>query len=158
MHFNNNDNVIPRGTLGHDKLFKIRPFLDSLQERLNKIPIEEHVAADEQIISTKARSTIKQYNPKKPHKWGFKVIVLCGISGFNYSFDIFAGAQSNVVPVDAPDLGKSSNVVLNLLHRVPKHVNHKIFFDNWFASIPLAVYLTKTKSNSRLQKAIGKGV
>ncbi|CAH1991171.1 unnamed protein product [Acanthoscelides obtectus] len=143
IHFNNNDNFIPRGTPGHDKLFKIRPFLDSLQERLNKIPVEENVAVDEQIIPTKARSTIKQYNPKKPHKWGYKVFVLSGISGFSYSFDIFAGSQSNVVPVDVPDLGTSSNVVLKLAQRVPKHMNHKIFFDNWFTSVPLVVYLSK---------------
>nr|CAH7726963.1 unnamed protein product [Callosobruchus chinensis] len=143
IHFNNNDNFIPSGTPGHDKLFKIRPLLDRLQEKLNEIPVEEHIAVDEQIIPTKARSTIKQYNPKKPHKWGFKVFVLSGISGFSYSFDIFAGSQSNIVPVDAPDLGTSSNVVVKLIQRVPKHINHKFFFDNWFTGVPLMVYLAK---------------
>ncbi|XP_050305075.1 piggyBac transposable element-derived protein 3-like [Anthonomus grandis grandis] len=143
IHFNNNDNFIPRGKPGHDKLFKIRPLLERLQERLNIIPVEEHIAVDELIIPTKARSTIKQYNPKKPHKWGFKVFVLSGISGFSYSFDIFAGSQSNIVPADAPDLGTSSNVVVKFVERVPKHENHKIFFDNWFTSVPLMVYLTK---------------
>nr|CAI5868465.1 unnamed protein product [Callosobruchus analis] len=50
-----------RGTPGHAKLFKIRLLLDRLQEKLNEIPVEEHVARDEQFIPTKARPTIQQY-------------------------------------------------------------------------------------------------
>ena len=45
---------------------------------------------------------------------------------------------SNVYPSDAPDLGVSSNVAT-----VPKHMNHKVFFDNWFNSVQLQVYLFK---------------
>lgn len=47
------------------------------------------MAVDEQIIPTKARSSLKQYNPKKPHKWGYKVFVLSG--GFSYNFDFYSG-------------------------------------------------------------------
>lgn len=141
LHFNNNDNFIPRGKDGHDTLFKIAPLLKSIQERLSLIPVEENIAVDEQIIPTKSRSTIRQYNPKKPHKWGYKIFVLSGISGFSYNFYVFAGSQSNSVPEGAPDLGISSNVVVKLAQILPKHVNHKIFFDNWFTSVPLIVYL-----------------
>lgn len=49
------------------------------------------MAVDEQIIPTKARSSLKQYNPKKPHKWGYKVFVLSGVSGFSYNFDFYSG-------------------------------------------------------------------
>ena len=35
---------------------------------------------------------MKQYNPKKPHKWGFKVFVLSVILGFSYKFKIFSGS------------------------------------------------------------------
>lgn len=143
IHFNNNENFVPRGTKGHDELFKISPLLKNIQRRLSLIPIEENVAVDEQIIPTKSRSTIKQYNPNKPHKWGYKVLVLSGISGFSYNFYVYAGSQSNTVPIGAPDLGTSSNAVVKLAEVIPKHVNHKIFFDNWFTSVPLMVYLTK---------------
>lgn len=105
--------------------------LNRLRERLLLVPKEEFLAVDEQIIPTKARSSIKQYNPKKPHKWGFKDFVLSGVSGFSYDFEIFAG------------LGVSGNVVVRLTETVPRHVNHKIFFDNWFTSVPLEVFLQK---------------
>ncbi|PSN38182.1 hypothetical protein C0J52_15046 [Blattella germanica] len=143
IHFCDNSNSVPASSPNHDKLFKIRPLLDKLRERLLLVPKEEFLAVDEQIIPTKCRSSLKQYNPKKPHKWGFKAFVLSGVSGFSYDYEIFAGAQSNTIIPGAPDLGASSNVVVRLTQTVPRHVNHKIFFDNWFTSVPLEVYLHK---------------
>nr|CAH7744544.1 unnamed protein product [Callosobruchus chinensis] len=105
LHFNNNENIIERGQPGYDRLFKIRPFLDQIKSRLLEVPKEEFLAVDEQIVPTKARSDLKQYNPKKPHKWGYKNFVLSGISGFSYDFDLYAGSQSNSIPPRAPDLG-----------------------------------------------------
>lgn len=143
LHFADNNDAIAAGNPGHDKLFKIRPLLSKLRDQLLKVPKEEYLAIDEQIIPTKARSTIKQYNPQKPHKWGYKAFVLSGVSGFSYDYEIFAGSQSNIVPNDFPNLGVSSNVVLRLTQTVPRHINHKIFFDNWFNSVPLQIYLAQ---------------
>ena len=143
IHFNDNTTFVPAGDPGHDKLHKIRPLLERIRERLGRVPKEEFLAVDEQIIPTKCRSSIKQYNAKKPHKWGYKAFVLSCISGFSYDFEIFSGAQSNVVPSGTPDLGASSNVVVRLSQSVPRNVNHKIFFDNWLTSVPLQVYLKK---------------
>ncbi|CAG9577520.1 unnamed protein product [Danaus chrysippus] len=114
-----------------------------IRERLMLVPKEEFLAVDEQIIPTKCRHELKQYNPAKPHKWGYKNQVLSGVSGFSYDFDIFAGDQSNSYPSDAPDLGVSSNIVTRLTSTVPQHQNYKICFDNWFNSPNLQVYLYK---------------
>ncbi|CAG4946695.1 unnamed protein product [Parnassius apollo] len=135
--------IIPLGSPGHDKLFKVLPLLDGIRQQLLLVPKEEYLAVDEQIIPTKVRHDLKQYNPAKPHKWGYKNQVLSAVSGFSYDFDIFAGDQSNTRPVGAPDLGVSGNVVTRLTETVPRHVNHKIFFDNWFNSPKLQVHLTK---------------
>jgi hypothetical protein len=43
----------------------------------------------------------------------------------------------------APDLGMSSNVVIRLSETIPRNVNHKLFFDNWFCSVGLMRYLSK---------------
>ncbi len=72
LHFNDNSNVKPRGDPGHDKLFKVRPMIDSVLENCKKVPQEEKHSIDEQIIPTKCRSGFRQYLPKKPHKWELK--------------------------------------------------------------------------------------
>lgn len=143
LHFNNNENFIPRDKDGHDKLFKIRPILDMIRKCLMLVPKEEFLSVDEQIIPIKCRHELKQYNSAKPNKWGYKNHVLSGVSGFRYDFEIFAGKQSNSHPSDAPDLGVSLNVVTRLTSTVPRHQNYKICFDNWFNSLRLQVYLYK---------------
>ena len=53
---------------------------------------EEFQAVDEQIIPCKTKRTkIRQYNPKKSKKWGFKNLVWAGSSGMMYAFDIYCG-------------------------------------------------------------------
>lgn len=56
---------------------------------------------------------------------------------------MFSGAADNLALPGEPDLGASSNVVARLTHSVPDNVNHKIYFDNWFTSVPLQVHLAK---------------
>lgn len=143
LHFSDNTKFIKFGQPGYDKLFKIRPLLEHIRQRLLLVPKEEYLAVDEQMIPTKGRHELKQYNPAKPDKWGYKNQVLSGASGFSYDFDLFAGDQSNKIPEGAPDLGVSGNVVARLTETVPKHKNHKIFFDNWYNSPKLQVYLSK---------------
>ena len=70
-----------------DKLQKLCPVIDSINKRLRLVPIEECLAADEKIIPFKDKSSLKLYNPKKPHKWGYKVFVLSRVSGFSYKFE-----------------------------------------------------------------------
>lgn len=48
--------------------------------------MEECLSLDEQICPTKAKFFIKQYLPIKPHKWGYKLYVLCGVSGFAHDY------------------------------------------------------------------------
>ncbi|KAH8026442.1 hypothetical protein HPB51_020426 [Rhipicephalus microplus] len=48
----------------------------------------------------------------------------------------------NIRPVPGlPDLGVSSNVVLELSGSIPENKNYLLFFDNWFTSIELLVSL-----------------
>ena len=56
----------------NDKLTKIRPIIDAVRNEFIKLEPEEYHSIDEQIIPCKTKfSSIRQYNPKKPKKWGF---------------------------------------------------------------------------------------
>ena len=96
-----------------------------------------NICDDEQIIPYKGKSHLKQYNPSKPHKWGYKVYVLCVSQGIAYNFEMHVG---KIQPVSGmPDLGASSNIVLHLASIAPSNQNFKLYHDNWFTSTGLEI-------------------
>lgn len=127
LHFSQSNTFISRGQPGHNKLHKIRPLLNLLRARMTEVPREEELCVDEQIVPFKERNTINKYNPKKTHRWGYKVFMLSGVSGFCYDFEVFAGASGNVCEVDEPDLDASSNVVVQLARTIPRHMSRQLF-------------------------------
>ena len=130
-----------------DKLFKISPTLQKVREQCLKIPPEECHSVDEQIIMAKTKySGIRQYNAKKPVKWGFKNLVQAGASGFMYDFYLYAGkdGQKNDGP-EISKLQKCARVVARLCDYLPKHSNHKLFCDNWFITLDLLLYLKRIR-------------
>ena len=124
-----------------DKLFKIRPLLEAVRNECIKVDPEECHSVDEQIIPSKTKRTkIRQYNPKKPKKWGFKNLVRAGASGFMYDFYLYAGKENDDNP-DFQGLQKCAQVVAKLCKDLPRNVGHKVFFDNWFSTLELILYL-----------------
>ena len=83
---------------------------------------------------------MKQYLPNKPKKWGFKLLVLCDITGFAYKFEIYTGATEKFLEAE-PDLQPSANIVVRLVREVPRFQNYIIYFDNYYTTVPLLVYL-----------------
>ncbi|GBM85942.1 PiggyBac transposable element-derived protein 3 [Araneus ventricosus] len=144
LHFNDNTKEIPRGMNDHDRLFKVRPLIESIRKHFMQVTMEECLSIDEQICATQSRSILKQYMPKKPHKWGFKFFVSCGVSGFAYDFELYSGQENGAIrPPNEPDLGCASNVVVRLSRLIPQNQNHKLFFDNHFNSLPLLEFLSQ---------------
>ncbi|KAG4071994.1 hypothetical protein HA402_010931 [Bradysia odoriphaga] len=138
--------MLPKTDPNHDRLFKIRPLIAALIKRFRTIPMEKCLSVDEQICSTKARSYMKVYMAKKPHKWGFKIFILSGsLSGFCYYFEIFTGQENDASKrlLHEPDLGASANVVVRMTRPIPNDLNHRVFFDNYFSTLPLISELSK---------------
>lgn len=104
------------------------------------------MAVDEQICSIKARSSLKVYMPNKPHKWSYTFFVLSGALGFAYNLELYTGQENDSEnrKTTEPDLGASANVVVRLVRIIPA-MKHKLFFDNYYTTLPLLVYLKKKK-------------
>ena len=135
LHFNNNTNLPDSDSPDRDKLFKIRPVVDALLEKCQQLEPEEYNSVNEQIIPTKCRSSLKQYMPKKPNKWGYKVFTRCGVKGMIYNFEIYCG--KNKIAAPSTNLGVTGDLVMRLCENLPHHQRYKVFFDNYFTSIPL---------------------
>ncbi|XP_057685429.1 piggyBac transposable element-derived protein 3-like isoform X7 [Corythoichthys intestinalis] len=132
------DNMAPKK---NDKLYKIRLLIDTLLPKFQALPQDQMLCVDEQMVPFKGRSRLKQYVPKKPYKWGYKMFVLCDTRGLVHSFDIFTG---KIDPVPGqPDIGANGNIVLKLAQVIHENVNHLLFFDDWFSSVDLFVALAK---------------
>uniref|UniRef100_UPI00358E218E piggyBac transposable element-derived protein 3-like n=1 Tax=Myxine glutinosa TaxID=7769 RepID=UPI00358E218E len=140
IHMNDNTNLKKKGDPGYDPLFKVRPVLEKVRANCLKVEPEENNSIDEQMIPFKGRSSMKQYIKNKPHKWGIKVFTRAGVSGINYDFEIYTGKGT---VANERGLGVGGEVVLRLLAEIPKGLNYKCFFNNWFTSPELLVELKK---------------
>lgn len=94
LHFNNNEHIKANDHPDYDRLFRLRPLINYLRNKYKSVPLESDLSIDEQICSTKVKHFMKQYNPMKPHKWGFKIFVLSGVSGYAYDFEIYSGQEN----------------------------------------------------------------
>lgn len=148
LHFNNNnDHIADPAHPNYDRLYKIRPVLKHFNERFGTVSYDEKLSIDENICATKAKNSYRQYNPKKPHKWGYKLYMICNTEGFVYQTEIYSGQenQARFRQPGEPDLGSCANVVIRLTRNIPTFHNHKIFFDNYYTTIPLVVFLKKER-------------
>ena len=119
-----------------DRLYKIRPLIDAVTTKVRSILPGEKMSIDEQ-----GKSRLRQYNPKKPKKWSYKVFVLSGINGLVHNFEVYTG-KIDTCP-GQPGLKPSANIVLRLLASIPRMLRYKVFFDNWFTGTDLQVTLWK---------------
>ena len=84
------------------------------------------LSTDEQMCSTKVGHYLKQYLPKKPHKWGFKLYLLSSFYGYAYKFEIYSGQDLTMRQAGEPDLGSTSNIVLRNKVNKSEHLELKI--------------------------------
>ena len=83
-------------------LLKVEPVVHTLRTNCLSVEQEQHQSVDKQMVPAKTkRSSIRQYLPKKIHKWVFKNFIWAGASGIIYDFFFYAGqsvlGERNVV-------------------------------------------------------------
>ena len=132
LHVNDNSKLDKQ-----DKIYKVRPLVEGLNERFRdkRAPLQ-HLSIDESMIRFKGRSCLKQYNPMKPIKRGYKLWCLCDNDGYVYKFEIYTGKKDKKESPSSQKLTLGGHIVLTMTdHLCGK--NHKLFFDNYFSSVPL---------------------
>ena len=73
-----------------------------------------------------------------------KNLVLCGKSGRALDFELYQGAGTDIPEkYKKLGLGLGASIVLRLSKTVPKQINHKIVFDNYFIGMSLIRELKK---------------
>ena len=95
-----------------DRLWKLQPWVNSLRENFLKASPGEYRDVDEIMVPFKGKSLLRQYMPKKPHKWEFKLRGRSGVSGFLYDFDIYQGKANKEPTADKTSDLESVQVLL----------------------------------------------
>ena len=104
---------------------------------------EERMSIDEQMIPYKGKCPLRQlrqYLPKKPKKWGFKVFARSGVSGITYDFHFYDGKGPQVTNSCGFQPG---DFVLKLCETLPDNANFKVYFDNYFTFMELQLMLKR---------------
>lgn len=95
-----------------DPLEKIKPVLDYMRSKCWKW--EPVLSWDDGALRP------RQYLPSEPKKWGFKIIVLVGVSGFVYDFMAYTGRSTfdELCQTRDKEFGLRENVVLLLCRTI----------------------------------------
>lgn len=134
IHLNNNILQPKRGEQNFDKLFKLRPFLDSVSQTFKSF-----YKVKKNNFKQKSRSFIRQYMPNKPIRWGYKIWTRADDTGYIDEFQIYTG-KTTVLPEN--NLGE--RVVLDLTRSL-QGKGYFVYFDNFFTSLPLLRQLRAEK-------------
>ncbi|UYV70445.1 PGBD5 [Cordylochernes scorpioides] len=142
LHLNDNSKYIEYGKPGHDRLFKIRPVLESLIYSFgNAYTPQQNLTIDEAMCPFRGRVGFRVYIKGKPHKYGIKIFQICeAVSGYAYNLDIYTGKDP-----EQPE----HNSIPNLVDRLAKRFygqGYHIYFDRWFSSPELFDKLWEKKT------------
>jgi len=96
LHFTDNSSLPDRADPKYDRLCRIHPVIEAVQQAcVRNFHGFQHQSIDEAMIAFKGRSSMKQYMPKKPTKWGFKVWVQSDSrSGYIHQMEFYTGKKA----------------------------------------------------------------
>ncbi|XP_059384611.1 piggyBac transposable element-derived protein 4-like [Carassius carassius] len=125
------DNDKKRGTAEHDRLFRVRPLMDTIRLACKAIyQPRKNLAVDERMVACIANTGMTQYMKAKPTKWGFKLFVLADSSnGYTADFAVYTG--KNHFPTGH---GLSYDAVTSLLDRTVLGSGYHVYMDNFYTS------------------------
>ena len=124
----------------------MRPLIESLNNRYLKLyDILKQVLIDESMILFKGRSSLKQYNPMKPIKRGYKLRVGADMDGYISTFDVYQGQNAMPKDYNFPAWFSLEESVVAHFTSDQLQKSHQVYFDNYFSSVPLMEYL-KTRN------------
>ena len=129
FHVSDNNAALPREHPDYDRASKIRPIIDKLVHKFQEVYLpDQNLSVDESLIAFKGRTTMLQYMPQKPHKWGLKGWALCEAkTGYCINWNIYTGKKQNI------EHGLAYKTVLDISAPV-LNKGHHIYMDNFFSS------------------------
>lgn len=126
-----------------DRLAPIRECFQRFNENCQKCYSPgENITLDEMLIAFRGKCVFRQYNPKKPARYGIKIFSLVDSRIFyTYNMEIYAGTQ----PEGPFSLSNQSVEVVKRLVRPVSGSGRNVTLDNWFCNYSLLNDLREIK-------------
>ena len=151
-----------RGQPGYDRLYKIKPILEYLNERFQQLYEPRNaICVDESLLLFKGRLVFKQFIRLKRARFGIKIYLCCesdggvqGGGGYCYRFKVYCGKDDPVNEItpalraaDAlnPSLTISENMVVYMILPLLRK-GYCVYTDNWYTSLRLYLYLLEKRT------------
>ena len=135
VHLVDNTQNLPREHPGHDRLFRMRWFIDSLNQKFHNFWFPgQNLSFDEIMIGFLGRNPYRRVIPNKPQAVGLKLFgLVCPVSNWilHFSFDVERGrSMYDLVTQSCGDVLK------------PGHI---LFVDRFYSTHDLALRLLEEK-------------
>ncbi|XP_051168536.1 piggyBac transposable element-derived protein 3-like [Leptopilina boulardi] len=137
LHLNDVNGEPKKGHPNYDKLYKLRPIIDTLSQTFKSCwNPGKYQSIDESMIKFKGRSNLKQYLSSNPIKRGYKSWTRSDESGFVCEFQVYTGKS------DSTEKQLGARVIKDLTRELVGG-NHHVYFDNFFTGVDHLVALKK---------------
>jgi len=81
-----------------DKVWKVRKIINLFRENIQQFGFfSTALSIDEMMVRFFGRTSLKQYLPSKPDRYGLKLWALCGANGYLFDFDVYCGKNGTRV-------------------------------------------------------------
>ena len=130
---------LPRNHPLHDKLFKVRSFLDMMDKNFK----QSHKCGRDLSFGCcpfKGKLKFKCYNPSKPNKWHIKIFeVSYARTGYVVGLDIYTGKNltecTKIAKTLDPDCNQTTKIVVGLMQKCNLlGKGHHVYLDNYYCS------------------------
>jgi len=142
LHVNDNSQEPKKGSDNYDKLYKLRPLIERLNEQFQFHAVSSSSqSVDEAMVLFKGHSSFKQYMPLKPTKRGHKIWIRAdAVTGYVYQMEVYmyTGKDNS----GKAGVGLGARVVNSLTHALDGSGTH-ITFDNFFSTYSMMEQLYK---------------
>jgi len=140
LHITNNDKYVRKGQPGYDSLYKIRSYVNFLNDKMSKLYYPgQNITVDEGVCPFRGRVHFRVYMKNKPEKYGMKLFIASDpLTGYTLSFEIYSGK------------GEENNSIIPLYSRLLKQYfnkGHTIYMDRFYTSPMVLEYLWDNKTN-----------
>uniref|UniRef100_A0A672KS12 PiggyBac transposable element-derived protein domain-containing protein n=1 Tax=Sinocyclocheilus grahami TaxID=75366 RepID=A0A672KS12_SINGR len=125
------ENDRKRGTAQHDRLFRIKPLMNTIRLACKAFyHPRRNVAVKERLVACRAKTGMTRCTKVKPTKLGFKFFVLSDSSnGYTVDFSVYTGKNS--FPTDR---GLSYDAVMSLLDHKVLGSGYRVYMDDFYTS------------------------